>query len=50
MQEKMPDLVSWLEYNEIVRKMFGTKKKDFSFITTMLRRMDLVSEGFLLLK
>ena len=31
MQEKMPDLVSWLEYNEIVRKMFGNEEKGFQF-------------------
>jgi len=31
MQEEMPDLVSLLEYNEIVRKMFGNEEKGFQF-------------------
>ena len=33
---------SLLEYNEIVRQMFGNEEKGFQFITTMLRRKDLV--------
>ena len=37
----MPDLESLLEYNEIVRKMFATKKKDFSSITIMVLRKDI---------
>jgi len=31
MQEEMPDLVSLLEYSEIVRKMFGNEEEGFQF-------------------
>ena len=38
----MPDLDSLLEYNEIVRKIFGSETEGIYFITNTLREKDLV--------
>jgi len=42
MQEEMPGLDSLLEYNEIVRKMFGSEKEGYWFYNKYARRKDLV--------